>query len=120
MLIHLYLHFAFVHTHTFGAHVREVARGVRDLLLRNPSVKVAIRGPHALIWDAAVYRKIHIQGDYYGEACLRIFRQEFRDLLDRVFYLNVWDMTIANQNNDLHPGPIREITKLFLGHVCPA
>ena len=118
VVIHLYLHLSFLHTHTYGLHVRQAARGVRDLLSRNPSVKVLVRGPHAFIWDS--YRRIHVLGDYYGEACFRIFRQEFADLVDRVVYLNVWDMTVANENNDLHPAANPEILRLFLGHVCPA
>ena len=117
VLIHLYAHFTTLHTHTYGLHVRQAARGVRDLLSRNPSVKVVIRGPHAFLWNM---NRLHILGDYHGERSFRIFRQEFRDLVDRVIFLNVWDMTVANKNENIHPEANPEIVRLFLGHVCPA
>ena len=117
VVLHLYLHFAFDHTHTYGLHVREAARGVRDLLSRNPSAKVVIRGPHALIWS---HGRRHIFGDYHGERSLHIFTLEFQDLVDRVVFLNTWDMTIADQNMGIHPEANREMTRLLFGHVCPA
>lgn len=116
VLLHLYAHFLVHHSYIVGLHVRDAAQGVRDLLSRNPSARVLVQGPHALAGAEKM-----IIGDHHAERSRRILRQEFQDLMDRVTFLDTWDMTVANENKDVHPHPrtVWEITRMFLGHVCP-
>ncbi|XP_025108730.1 NXPE family member 1-like [Pomacea canaliculata] len=111
ILIHLYLHFQFHHSHLFMLHVRDAVRGVRDLLARNPAAKVVVRGPHA--W-------LPVSGDWHGLRVRRLLREEFRRLEDKVVYLDFWDMTVACENLLSHPDQyvLNTMTRIFLGHVC--
>ena len=117
VLLHLYAHFLVHHSYTFGLHVRDAARGVRALLARHPSALVLVRGPHALTGST---EKMVI-GDQHAERARRLVRQEFRGLGHRVMLLDVWDMTVGNENQGVHPDmrTQRAIVRLFLGHVCP-
>lgn len=115
IVIHLYIHFSQAHTAVYVLHVRDTARAVKRLLRRKPDVKVFIRGPHAV--GGNMYC---LTGDYHAERCLRVLRHEFRELRDRVFFLNAWDMTVANENSDIHPSweTVKAITRLMLSNVC--
>ncbi|KAL8613146.1 hypothetical protein ACOMHN_042955 [Nucella lapillus] len=115
ILMHLLVHFSQVHTYVYVQHVRDAARGVRELLHRNPEVKVIIRGPHALGGSAFC-----LFSDFHTERCFRVLRQEFRDLRDRVVLLNPWDMTVAVGNCDIHPSQevLHAVRGLILQHVC--
>ena len=49
-----------------------------------------------------------------------MLRHEFRELRDHVVLLNTWDMTVANENYDIHPGldTLEAVTRMMLAHVC--
>ncbi|XP_076444358.1 NXPE family member 3-like [Babylonia areolata] len=96
--IHLFAHFSQVHSHMYMRHTRETARAVRALIKRNPSVKVFIRGPHAMV--GKLYT---LQADMFPARCLCVLRQEFRDLKNHVVLLNMLEMTVANENCPVHP-----------------
>ena len=115
IVIHLYMHFSQAHTAVYALHARDTARAVRRVLDRNPGVRVFIRGPHAV--GGNMYC---LAGDYHAERCLRVLREEFRGLRDRVFFLNTWDMTVANENYDIHPSleTVKAVTRLMLSNVC--
>ena len=110
------MHYAREHTSVLALHVRDTARAVRDLLQRNPDVKVFIRGPHFI-----GVSKYCVTCDWLSERLLRILRHEFRDLRDHVVLLNTWDMTVALENCEAHPDPgvVDAIIRMVLAHVCP-
>ena len=114
ILVHMYAHFGNYPTAIYAQHVRDLVQAVRDLHRRNPSAKVVVRGPHC--WLNMV------TGDYLSVAASRILREEFRELRDHVFYLDVWGMTFdGTECLNVHPPlyVVREITRMFLGYVCP-
>ena len=61
-----------------------------------------------------------LPGDFHAERCLRVLREEFRDLRERVVLLNPWDMTVANENLEVHPERYVLLTlcRMVLAHVC--
>ena len=114
ILIHMYAHFTNYPSAIYAQQVKDLVQAVRDLRRRNPSAKVVVRGPHC--WCNMV------TGDYLSVAVSRILRDEFRELRDHVFYLDVWGMTLAGSDCwNMHPPRhvVREMTRIFLGYVCP-
>lgn len=111
VLVHMYLHFIWSSSHLVRLHVRDVARAVKDLLQRNPSARVVIRGPHAFS---------NFSGDYCFLRTLMIIKEEFASLQDKVVLLDGWDMTVPIENVDMHPPNyvVKELTRVFLSHVC--
>ncbi|XP_070189113.1 NXPE family member 3-like [Littorina saxatilis] len=116
ILIHLFIHFSPLHISIYAHHVRNTARAVRDLLARNPKVKVFVRGPHAVLGG-----RFQLSSDMFTEQCIRVLKHEFRHLRDHVIFLNTWDMTIANENVGIHPkmSVVTTLSRLMLAHVCP-
>ena len=95
--------------------MKDTAQAIRRLLQRNPDVQVYVRGPHA-----TGSNMFCLQGDYHADRCFRVLREEFKDLRDQVVLLNAWDMTVANENFDIHPSAhVRNtLCRMVLSHVC--
>lgn len=115
--IHLFMHFSREHTAILALHVKDTARAVRDLLKRNPGVKVFIIGPHFIGMNAYC-----VTCDLVVERGLRMVHHEFRELRDHVFLLNTWDMTVALENCEVHPDSslAGTVAQMILAYVCPS
>ena len=117
LVLHYFLHFTFYRPAVFLDRVRAARKYIGEFLDANPEAKVFIRGPHVVLRG---YSNQFIDGDTFGPAFIQIWREEFKGLWDRVWFLDFWDMTTATQNKAPHPPPdiVREMVKVFLGHIC--
>ncbi|KAK7469455.1 hypothetical protein BaRGS_00036521, partial [Batillaria attramentaria] len=117
VVVHYYVHLSFYPLYPFRDRVRHTRRAVEQLLRQHPKVKVFIRGPH-VIYDG---KGSHVHfGDNFGPEYIRIWKEEFRGLYDKVWFLDYWDMTIASENFTSHPpySTVREMLKLLFGYFC--
>ncbi|XP_076450891.1 NXPE family member 1-like isoform X2 [Babylonia areolata] len=113
VVVHYYLHFTVYSLGFYQGRVRAARRQIQQFLQEFPETKFIIRGPH-------LKRPQAIGGPMFAPAYIQIWHDEFRELRDRVWFLDFWDMTIATQNVPSHPPPhvIRAMVNVFLGHIC--
>ncbi|XP_067684431.1 NXPE family member 3-like [Haliotis asinina] len=114
VIIHYYLHFVSFHPSVFTRHIRRLYQSVESLVSRAPNVTVAIKGPHALQ---------DLPGrldDYWGPVYDNIIRDTFRPIMDKVLYLDFWDMTLAAENKSLHPNDtiVSNMVHYMLNMAC--
>ena len=87
-----------------------ISGSVRRLLSRKHSAIVLIKGPHTfnsiLAYKYYVYRAI--------------ITETFKDLYDRVIFMEQGDMTIAKNSKDSHPdiGIKKEAIRQLIGYIC--
>ncbi|XP_060068949.1 NXPE family member 4-like [Ylistrum balloti] len=117
ILIHLWAHHVRTPPHVFRQHVRGISNSVQRLLLRSPKVSIFIKGPHATL-----DRKCIIPVDYLKSIHKQIWVDEFRDLQDKVIFLDVWDMTAGSENVYIHPEIklVSDIVHTFMSYACPS
>ena len=110
IVIHLYSHFTSYHMTVLRWRMSSISKSVKEYLNLNKNAKIFIKGPHThkYIWCifAHVYREI-------------IF-EEFKDLYDKVYYLDQADMTIATANEEVHPpdNTVGASVKRMLSYLC--
>ncbi|XP_071091412.1 NXPE family member 3-like [Haliotis cracherodii] len=116
ILINLYAHFHFVPFHIYRDRVHRTRLAIENLLKRSPDVKIAIKGPHKF----SVPKPITPLGGMWGPAYENILKREFVNLYDRVLYLDIWDMTVAFENEDIHPNGllVNMMVQVFFGYIC--
>ncbi|CAL1532346.1 unnamed protein product, partial [Lymnaea stagnalis] len=101
VVFHYFVHMMQSHLAVVHARLKSARRAIESLLKRNPDAFVAIRGPHVSSYDWVAN---HATGaDNLGTFYLGIIQEEFRDLSDRVLFLDGWGMTLALENAFLHP-----------------
>ncbi|XP_046568538.1 NXPE family member 3-like isoform X1 [Haliotis rubra] len=116
ILINLYAHFHFTPIHIYRARVHRTRLAIVNLLKRSPDVKIVIKGPHKY----SVPTPKTPMGGMWGPAYENILKKEFVNLYDQVLYLDVWDMTVAFENEETHPPDllVTMMVKVFLGYIC--
>ncbi|XP_071102189.1 NXPE family member 4-like [Haliotis cracherodii] len=98
VVLYIHVHFNLVHPDVYREHIRKTVRSVKKLLLRAPNVTLAVRGPHAY------YRSMAQElVSYWGLIYSDILREEFSPFVDRVIYLDFWDLTVAVGPGHVHP-----------------
>ena len=102
------------HHSVFQIRMRKISNSARRLLQRNPNTKIFIKGPHTF------NNKRNIDLDYHGYLFKHIIYEEFKDLHDKVFFLDQTDMTIAKALQSVHPNEdiIRASVYQMLGFIC--
>ena len=87
-----------------------ISSSARRLLGENNNVRILVKGPHTfnniLAYKYCMYRSI--------------VKEAFKDLYDRVVFMEQGDMTIAKNNKYIHPdiGIVREAVRQLLGFIC--
>nr|KAG5698890.1 hypothetical protein BaRGS_006784 [Batillaria attramentaria] len=119
IVVHYYVHLSTEALHAYRDRVRAARQVIETYLDTHPKVKVKviIRGPHVLYEGN---RHHAMFGDTFGPVYIRMWKEEFRGLYDRVWFLNYWDMTIAAENMQCHPpeSMILETVKVLFGYFC--
>lgn len=82
------------------------------LLKRAPLVAIFIKGPHAF-----TFRDHVLPVDYMARKHKQIWFEEFKDVRDKVVYLDNWDMTVGSENVHSHPNVLDMFRNLF-AHIC--
>ncbi|XP_046567784.1 NXPE family member 3-like [Haliotis rubra] len=115
LLIHLYAHFQYHHPKVFRTNIRRTVRSLKELLARSPNVSVAIKGPHYFS-----FRDRKTLGGMWGPIYNHILKEEFKELYQKVWFLDVWDMTVAQESRDVHPSSsiVKSMVNMFVDFVC--
>ncbi|KAL3863263.1 hypothetical protein ACJMK2_005028 [Sinanodonta woodiana] len=100
VVVHLYAHFISYHPDVFRDRFKSVVVSARNLLTRNPHAIILIKGPHSFKGAGGEYDRLN---DYFGYVYKDIMLEEIGDLRDRVIYLDIMDMTIAEDIPEIHP-----------------
>lgn len=90
-------------------------RSLKELIVRAPRVSVAIKGPHHFS-----FRDRKTLGGMWGPIYDHILKAEFKDLYHKVWFLDVWDMTVARESRDVHPSSsiVKSMVNMFVDFVC--
>ena len=59
-------------------------------------------------------------GDNLATWFVQIWKDEFRTLRDKVWFLDYWELTLAIENRLLHPNipTVVQMLKLLFGYMC--
>ncbi|XP_060067795.1 NXPE family member 3-like [Ylistrum balloti] len=115
IVIHMYLHLARTVSEEYRAHVKEAKRGIDRLLKRAPNAAVFVKGPHAVTAPA-----FQAPVDYIRQVQEQILHEEFKDIIDKVVFLNQWDMTAGSASVPIHPNKeiLCSMVDLFISYLC--
>lgn len=120
LVIHTYAHLLSYHSSVFRNLMKNIRKSVTELLLRNPTVKIIIKGPHSWAFEKAAYQSMWMI-DAYAEVYQDIIQEELRMLQDKILFLDCLDMTIADENNHIHASDntIEQLIDQMFYHICP-
>ncbi|KAK0048516.1 NXPE family member 3 [Biomphalaria pfeifferi] len=109
---HHFMHINSFHLSVLENRLQMIREAVKRLLDRNRHVIFLYQSAHYVsVFDSYEYTR---HGKFFAEFQRRILR----GLGERVMFVNVWPMTIAVDNNDVHPPIFADYTKLYTGHIC--
>lgn len=116
-VIHYYVHNSFYPLHMFRLKVQNARKVIEDALNAHPSLKIIIRGPH-VIYDGKEHHA-HF-GDTFGPQFTQIWKEEFQGLYDKVWFLDLWDLSIAMENMVCHPprNIMEQMIRVLFGYFC--
>ena len=101
VVLHMFTHTLNYHSHVYLHSIKAMKSGVLELLKQHPRAVVVIKGPHAFAFSQVSSHVIR-QPDAYVEPYTQFLKEEFKDLHERVVYLNALDITIATEQWDIH------------------
>ena len=115
----VYAHILGYHSHVYLHSIKAMGQGVQKFVKRNLRAQVFIKGPHAYSFTN---RTDHVSWmpDAYAYPYAQLLYDVFKGLHDRVFYLNALDITIATEQDFIHPDEyvVKELVKQVLGFFC--
>ena len=87
-----------------------IGRSVKHLVSRNKNAIVLIKGPHTF-YNVFAYQ-------YYMYRA--IIKDAFKDLYDKVVFMEQGEMTIAKKVMEVHPviSCVREAVRQLIGYSC--
>ena len=110
IVAHMFTHLKHYRSEIFQDRMNALSRSVGRLLDRSKNVRVLVKGPHTY-FDTFAYK-------YYMYRA--IIKEAFKDLYDRVVFMEQGDMTLAKHNLYTHPDSdtVREAVRQLLGFIC--
>ena len=118
LIFHYFLHLTPVHLGLARSRFQAAHGAILRLLARNPQATVAIRGPHTVSLNAKF--DIAIGGDSLAHFLVDIIKDVFKDVQDRVLFLDGWELSLSLESAGIHPAgavPI-EISRRLFSFVC--
>ncbi|XP_070176111.1 NXPE family member 2-like [Littorina saxatilis] len=117
IVVHFYRHFTIFSVALYRQRVREARKTLQDFVQLHPNVKVIIRGPHAVYQS---HKVVTMVGDASVSSYRHVWKEEFVGLEDNVWFLDLWDLSVAAENMFIHPVPVvaTEMVKLLFGYMC--
>ncbi|ESO99835.1 hypothetical protein LOTGIDRAFT_173493 [Lottia gigantea] len=115
-IIHYYAHFMRMHYSSFIERIRSLKTPIRNALKRNKNIHIAIKSPHVFyVTSCSTHFSI-----YHGKLYMDILKRELAEFHDKVWFLNIWDMSTAFENNNIHPPDdfVWQNLRLLAGYVC--
>ncbi|XP_033737448.1 NXPE family member 3-like [Pecten maximus] len=98
VILHWFGHLTRTTHQQYRDHIRSAKKALHRLLRRSPNSSIFIKGPHSF-----TYRIFLEPFDYISRVYQQILYEEFRDLQDKVYYIDQWDATVGNENVGIHP-----------------
>lgn len=119
IVLHIFAHLLNYHSHVYLESVREMKSAVVKLLGRNEHAFVVVKGPHSYSFSKSTDHVIWMP-DAYAQPYDQFLREEFKDLHDRVVYINALDITIATEQWFIHPENfvVKELVARVLDFFC--
>ena len=116
LLLHYYVHYSFYPLHVYRQRVRQARGVIENAFPKHPELKIIIRGPH-VIYDGKEHHASF--GDNFGPRYAQIWREEFRGLHHRVWFLDLWDLSIAMENMVCHPPEniVLQMLRVLFGYL---
>ena len=118
VVVHYFMHVVVAHLSVARDRLQRLHGAMSRLARRNPDAVLALRGPHITQKEWEVN---HLQGgDTQGMLYLKMIKDLFRDMQEKVIFLDGWDMSIAIENDLFHP-PAQipmGMVKLLLDFAC--
>ena len=110
IVVHMFSHLKHYRSEIFQERMNAISSSVGRLLVRNKNVRVLVKGPHTY-FNTFAYK-------YYMYRA--IIKDAFKDLYDRVVFMEQGDMTLAKHNRYSHPDidTVREAVRQLLGFIC--
>ena len=93
--------------------LKSIAQSLKELLNAKPDTTVFLKGPH-------VHSDDHRLGLRVALVQKDLLVQEFQHLLHRIVYLDVWSISVAFNNEQLHPtgATFRSQVQQFMSYIC--
>jgi hypothetical protein len=116
IILHWYLHVARASYVNYREHIQNAKTSILRLYERSPNVRILIKGPHSVQYFSNI--EPH---DYVKKYQQQILFEEFSEFRDKIIYLDEWDMTVGNENVNVHPQKAVNIEMIhnFMSYVCP-
>lgn len=115
----MYAHVLNHHSHVFFETLKDMKKGVIDLLNRNKKAQILIKGPHAFSFSKSRDHVIWMP-DVYADIYQAFLYNEFKDVNDRVIYLDSMDMTVSTEEWHIHAEDyiIQAVVENMFDRVC--
>lgn len=117
IVIHIYLHIMAYHHDVFKTKMTKIKWSVENLLRRNNKAQVFIKAPHSFLEYAVDSPRFN---DWPAYVFTNILFEVFKDLHDKVIFLNNMDATDALQIVQEHPPENVQaaMVEQMLSYVC--
>ena len=98
----------------FRFKIQRLASAIKHLLAAKPEAIVFIKGPHVFFEDNT---RFDVR---MSENQKSIIFEEFKDLRNEVIYLDIWSITIAHDNENIHPRNQAFTSQIqqFMTYIC--
>jgi len=119
VVFHVYAHVVNYHSHVFYDIMKDLKSVVEHLLRSHPNTFVAIKGPHAYSFSKSSDHVLWMP-DIYAHIHSHFIWDIFRDLKNRIMYLETLDMTVASEQFSIHADKtvIRQQLLRILDFAC--
>ncbi|XP_053380883.1 NXPE family member 3-like [Mercenaria mercenaria] len=119
IVLHMYAHVLNHHSHVFFETLKDMKKGIIGLLDRNKNAQVIIKGPHAYSFSRSSDHVIWMP-DAYADIYQTFIYNEFKDINDRVIYLESLDMTVSSEQWHIHAEDyiIHAFAEQIFNRVC--
>jgi len=101
VVLHFYAHALNYHSHVFYDIINNLKSVVKEFLQTHRQTFVAIKGPHAFSFSKSTDQPLRMP-DVYAQVYSQFIYDHFKDLHDRVMYVETLDMTVATEQYHIH------------------
>lgn len=119
IVLHMYAHILNHHSSVFYETLKDMKKGIVSYLNRNKNSHIIIKGPNAYSFSKANDHVIWMP-DAYSSIYQAFIYNEFKDINDRVIYLETMDMTVSSEQWHIHVEDhvVRAYIEQILKRVC--
>lgn len=114
VMINYHVHYQAYPIFVFRDRIRHLVKALREFLKLKPRSKILLKSPHLC----------HLDTRWYDGTISMIYKdimlEEFGELKKSVIYLDVWSISLAHNNQDLHPegDALQSQIQQFMSYIC--